>query len=176
MERRRRSSRSKHKVRRVLKKIKPTLVLKLMLYGLGIWCFFYSRDEYDVTLVSFKAVLILGLVSGVILSFIIERDYKYYLFSIIFFGSLVTAAFFKVNRSFAGSREDHIEARILNKTLQSAKIDKSRVSIEYGGFERDIDIDRIQEYKLGSSDFIILTARKGALGYYIITYKELIEQ
>jgi hypothetical protein len=147
-----------------------------MLYGLGIWCFFYSRDEYDVTLVSFKAVLILGLVSGVILSFIIERDYKYYLFSIIFFGSLVTAAFFKVNRSFAGSREDHIEARILNKTLQSAKIDKSRVSIEYGGFERDIDIDRIQEYKLGSSDFIILTARKGALGYYIITYKELIEQ
>lgn len=176
MERRRRSSRSKHKVRRVLKKIKPTLVLKLMLYGLGIWCFFYSRDEYDVTLISFKAILILGLVSGVILSFIIERDYKYYLFSIIFFGSLVTAAFFKVNRSFASSREDHIEARILNKTLQSAKIDKSRVSIEYGGFERDIDIDRIQEYKLGSSDFIILTARKGALGYYIITYKELIEQ
>jgi hypothetical protein len=176
MERRRRSSRSKHKVRRVLKKIKPALILKLMLYGLGIWCFFYSKDEYDTTLISFKAVLIIGLVSGTILSFIIERGYKYYLFTIILLGSLVTAAFFKVNRSFASSKEDHIEARILAKTLQSNKIDRSRVSIEFGGFERDIDIDRIQEYKLGPSDFIILTARKGGLGYFIVTYKELIEQ
>lgn len=176
MERRRRSTGSRHKVRRVLKKIKPSLILKLILYALGIWCFFYSKDEYEATLVSFKAVVVVGLVSGTILSFIIERDYKYYLFSIIFFGSLVTALAFKVNRSFASSKEDHIDARILAKTLQSSKIDHSRVSIEYGGFERDIDIDRIQEYKLGASDFIILTARKGALGYYIITYKELIEQ
>jgi hypothetical protein len=176
MQRRRRSSRSKHKVRKVLKKIKPSLILKLILYGLGIWCFFYSKDEYNVTLISFKEVLITGLVSGVILSLLIERDYKYYLFSIIFFGSLVTAFLFKVNRTFASNTEGHIEARILNKAMESAKTEKSRVSIEYDGFERDIDIDRIQEFKMGPSDFIILTARKGALGFYIITYKELIEK
>ena len=176
MERRRRSSRSKHKVRKVLKKIKPSLILKLILYGLGIWCFFYSKDEYDATLISFRTVLITGLASGIILSLIIERSYKYYLFSIIFFGSLVTALLFKVNRTFASSSEGHIEARILNKTMESTRIDKSRVSIEYDGFERDIDIDRIQEFKMGPSDFILLTARKGALGYYIITYKELVEK
>ena len=60
--------------------------------------------------------------------------------------------------------------------MESTRIDKSRVSIEYDGFERDIDIDRIQEFKMGPSDFILLTARKGALGYYIITYKELVEK
>jgi len=176
MERRRRRSRPGYKIRRVLKKIPPGLVLKLILYGIGVWCFFYSEDQYEATLISFKAIVILGLTVGIILSLIIERRYKYYLFSILAFGSLGTASFFKVNRMLADSKEQHIEARILGKALQSARIEHSRVSIEYDGFSRDIDIERIQEYKMNASDFIDLTARKGGLGYYIITYKELVEK
>lgn len=176
MERRRRHSRSGYKVRKVFKKIKPALVLKLILYGIGVWCFFYSEEEYGSTLVSFKAIFILGLVVGIILSLIVERSYKYYLFSIICFGSIGTAFFFKMNKMFASDKEQHIEARILAKEMQSTKIENSKVSIEIEGFSRDIDIDRIQEYKMKSSDFIILTARKGGLGYFIITYKELVEK
>jgi len=176
MERRRRRSRSTHKIRRVLKKIKPGMVIKLILYGIGIVCFFYSEDQYNTTLVSFKAIVAIGLIAGIILSLIIERHYKYYLFSILLFGSIGTATFFKINRTFVSKKEQHLEARILAKELQSSRIEHSRVSIEIEGFARDIDIDRIQEYKMPSSDFIVLTARKGGLGYYIITYKELVEK
>jgi len=172
---RRRSRRPGRKVRRVLKKIKPIWIIKAILYGLGIYSFFYSEREYAVTMVSFQTTMIIGITSGVIASFIIERQYKYYLFSIILLGSLFTAVFFKVNRSFASSIEDKIKARILYKALKSPKIEHSRVTIEYDDFTKDIAIEHIEEYLMGPSEFIVLTAHKGGLGYYIITYKELVK-
>jgi len=178
MERRRRSrrtNRTSRNVRKVLKKIKPVWIIKAILYGLGIYCFFYCKREYAATLVSFQTVVVTGIISGLILSFIIERQFKYYLFSIILFGSLFMAVLFKINRSFASSREEKIKAQILNKAVKSAKTEGSRVNIEYDDFSKDIDIERIQEYLMGPSDYIILTAHKGGLGYYIITYKELVD-
>ena len=172
---RRRSRRSRRQVRKVLNKIRPDVILKLIIYGLCLWSFFYSEDQYAATLVSFQTILIIGIVSGVIASFIIERQYKYYLFSIILLGSLFTALYFKINRTFASHTEEKIKARILYKALKSSKTEHSRVTIEYNDFSRDIDIERIQEYLMAPSDFIVLTARKGGLGYYIITYKELVE-
>jgi len=179
MERRRRrrtSGRTSRQVKKVLKKIKPAWIIKAILYGLGVYCFLYCKREYAVTLISFQTIVVTGIIAGLILSFIIERQFKYYLFSIVLFGSLFVATLFKVNRSFASNKEEKIKAQILNKAIKSAKTEGSRVTIEYNDFSKDIDIDRIQEYKMAPSDFIILTARKGALGYYVITYKELVDQ
>ncbi|MFI5161409.1 MAG: hypothetical protein ACHQHN_09030 [Sphingobacteriales bacterium] len=146
-----------------------------MLYGLGIYSFFYCQREYAVTLISFQTVVTIGVITGLIASIFLERELKYYLFSIILLGSLCMGAFFKLNRTFQHSQEVKIKARILNKTLQSAKIEKSRVTIEYDDFNKDIPIEYIQESLIGQSQFIELTVHKGGLGYYIITYHELVK-
>jgi hypothetical protein len=169
-------SKRKRKVKRALKKIKAIWIIKAILYGLGIYAFFYSEREYAVTLVSFQTIVTIGLVTGVIAAFILERQYKYYLFSVILIGSLATAIFFKVNRSFAQTSETKLKRiRILDKAVMSAKIEHTRVTIEYDDFNKDIAIDREQEYLIPPSAFIVLTVRKGGLGYYIITYSELVD-
>jgi uncharacterized membrane protein YeaQ/YmgE (transglycosylase-associated protein family) len=121
-------------------------------------------------------VVIIGVVSGIIASLIIEREIKYYLFSIILLGSLCTGILFKINRTFVHKREEKFKIHILSKALRSAKLDHSQVSIEFDDFDRDIVIGGDQEFKLAPAQFIILTTRKGGLGYYIITYKELTEK
>ncbi len=180
MKRRRSSRRTsghiQRAVRRSLRKIKPFWVFKIILYGLGIYAFFYSEREYAVTLISFQTIVTIGVVTGLIASIFIEREFKYYLFSIILLGSLCTAGLFKFNHTFAHAAEIKIKPRILSKALQSAKVERSHVTIEYDDFNKDIPVEHIQEYLLGSSEFIALTVRKGALGYYIITYKELVKQ
>jgi hypothetical protein len=171
----RRFSKRKRKVKRALKKIKAIWIIKAVLYGLGIYSFFYSEREYSVTLVSFQTVVIIGIVTGVIAALILERDYKYYLFSIILTGSLATAVFFRFNKSFAHSVESKIKLRILYKAVNSAKVDLTRVTIEYNDFNKDITIDPEQEYLMPSAAFIVLTVHKGALGYNIITYRQLVD-
>jgi hypothetical protein len=171
----RRFSKRKRKVKRALKKIKAIWIIKIILYGLGIYSFFYSEREYSVTLVSFQTVIIIGIVSGIIASLVFERQYKYYLFSIILLGSLSTAVFFRFNKSFEHSAESKIKLRILDKAINSAKIDLTRVTIEYNDFNKDISIDSEQEYLMPAAAFIILTVHKGALGYNIITYRELVD-
>ena len=171
-----RQRRSKRKSNRGKKKIKPALVIKLIIYGLGIFSYFYSQTQYANTLVAFfPTLLLIGLISGIISSLIIERTVKYYLFSIIFFGSLFTAIFFKLNTSFASSKEEKIKVRILYKALKSSSSDFSHVTVEYNDFNRDIEIDRSQDYMIGSAVFMVLTVRKGFLGYNIIEDKELVK-
>ena len=178
MERRRSRRTSRHstsKVSRFLKKIKPGWIIKAILYSLGIYSFFYVEREYAVTLISFQTIVITGLITGLLASLFIERQLKYYLFSVILLGSLCVAILFKVNRSFAQSTDIKIKTRILDKALQSAKIEHSRVTIEYDDFNKDIPVEYTQEYLLGPSQFIALTLHKGGLGYYIITYHEIVK-
>ncbi len=149
MERRRSRRTSRHstsKVSRVLKKIKPGWIIKAILYSLGVYSFFYVEREYAVTLISFQTIVITGIVTGFITSLFIERQLKYYLFSIILLGSLCVAILFKINRSFAQSKDVIIKPRILDKALQSAKIEHSRVTIEYDDFNKDIPVEYMQEY------------------------------
>jgi uncharacterized membrane protein YeaQ/YmgE (transglycosylase-associated protein family) len=176
MARRRRSNSTSRQVRRALRKVKPIWILKIILYGLGIYSFLYCQREYPLTLISFKTVVIIGIISGFIASLIIEREIKYYIFSIILLGSLCTGILFKINRTFVHKKEEKFKLHILDKALRSAKLDHSQVSIEYDDFDRDIIIGGDQEYKLAPAQFIILTVRKGGLGYYIITFKELAEK
>lgn len=173
---RRRSNSTSRQVRRALRKIKPIWIIKIILYGLGIYSFFYCQREYPLTLISFKTVVTIGVIAGIIASLIIEREIKYYLFSIILLGSLGTGLLFKVNRTFVHKKEEKFKLRILDKAMRSPRLDHSQVTIEYDDFNRDIIIGGDQEYKFGPAQFVILTARKGGLGYYIITYKELAEK
>jgi hypothetical protein len=176
MARRRQSNSTSRQVRRALRKVRPIWIIKIILYGLGIYSFFYCQREYLVTLISFKMVVIIGVTSGVVASLIIEREIKYYIFSIILLGSLCTGILFKVNRTFVHKKEEKFKMHILAKALRSPKLDHSQVAIEYEDFDRDIIIGGDQEFLLTPAQFIILTARKGGLGYYIITYKELVEK
>jgi len=176
MARRRRSKSTAQQVRKALRKVKPVWILKLILYALGIYSFFYCQREYPATLISFNMVIIVGIVSGLIASLVIERNYKYYLFSIILLGSLCVGILFKLNRAFVHKDEEKIKLIILSKSLHSAKLEHSQVTIEYNGFNRDIVIGGDQEYRFTPAHFLILTVRKGGLGYYIITYKELSEK
>ena len=176
MARRRQSNSTSRQVRRALRKVRPIWIIKIILYGLGIYSFLYCQREYQLTLISFKTVVITGVVSGVIASLIIEREIKYYIFSIILLGSLCMGILFKVNRTFIHKKEEKFKMHILDKALRSAKLDHSQVAIEFDDFDRDIVIGGDQEFKLAPAQFLILTARKGGLGYYIITYKELAEK
>ena len=171
----RRLSRRRRKVNKVLKKIKVVWIVKAILYGLGVYAFLYCQREYASALISFKAIIIIGIISGIIASLIVEREFKYYLFSVILLGSLFTGILFKLNRTFVHAKEEKIKVRILDKAMRSAKTEHSAVTIEYNDFDRDIYIEGNQEHLLGPSSFIVLTVRKGGLGYYIITYKELVK-
>lgn len=176
MARRRRSQSNAKKVTKALRKIKPVWILKFILYGLGIYAFFYCQQEYPTALVSFKNVIIIGIVSGVIASLIIERDIKYYLFSIILLGSLCTGILFKLNRTFVHKEEEKIKLIILDKSVRSVRQEHTIVTVDYDDFNRDIIISGAQESLIGPAHFLILTVRKGGLGYYIIVDKELVNK
>jgi hypothetical protein len=173
MARRRRSKSNAKNVQKSLRKIKPVWILKIILYALGIYSFLYCQREYQATLISFKMVLIIGIAAGLIVSLIIEREIKYYLFSIILLGSLCTGILFKLNRTFVHKEEKKIKLIILGKSLRSAKTDHSIVTVDYDDFNRDIIIDGVQESLLTPAHFLTLTVREGGLGYYIITDKQL---
>jgi hypothetical protein len=176
MARRRRTNSKSRRVRRALRRVKPIWIFKIILYALGLYSFLYCQQEYLVTLISFKMMVTIGVVSGIVASLIIERELKYYLFSIILLGSLCTGILFKVNRIFMHKKEEKFKIHLLAKALRSPTLDHSQVSIEFDDFDRNIIIGGDQEYILGPAQFIILIARKGGLGYYIITYKELAEK
>jgi hypothetical protein len=173
MARRRRSQSSAKKVRKALRKIKPFWILKIFLYALGIVSFLYCQREYPTALISFKMVLIIGIATGIIASLIIEREYKYYLFSVILLGSLCMAILFKLNRTFVHKKEETFKLIIVNKSLRSAKQEHSIVTVYFDDFSRDIIVDGFQEDLLAPAHKLILTVRKGGLGYYIITDKRL---
>lgn len=175
MARRRRSKSNARKVRKVLRKVKPAWILKFILYALGIVSFLYCQREYPTALISFKTVLIIGIVTGIIASVIIERQVKYYLFSVILFGSLAMGILFKLNRTFVHKKEETLKLIILGKSLRSARQEHSIVTIDYNDYNRDIIVDGFQENLIVPAHFLILTVRKGGLGYYIITDKQLSE-
>ncbi len=150
-------------------------MLKFIIYAFGVFSYFYSQDQYAATLVSLQTLLIIGVVTGLISSLILERNYVYYIFTIVLFGSLFTAIFLKLNSSFADKKEGKVKVRILSKALKSVNTEHSHVTIEYNDIYRDIEIDRLQEYLLANSVFMELTVKKGGLGYDIITYSELVK-
>lgn len=172
MERRRRTRQTS----RIIKKIKLVWIVKTIIYALGIYSFFYSERQFSVTLISNSTLITIGIILGLVASIIIERNYKYYLFSIIILGSLFTGIFFRLNVFFASRTEVKLKERILYKAMVSAKAEYSRVTIGYENYNKDIAISGDQEPLIGSAEFIIMTARKGGFGYYIITDRELVKK
>ena len=167
--------RQKRKFRRFLRKVTPIAIIKGILYILGIYSFYYSQQQYEITIISLRTVLTVGIIGGLIVSLLLERRVKYYIFSIIFFGSLCTAAFFWVNKEFSGNAEVKLKQRILYKALVSKTVEHSRVTIIYDTFTKDIAISRDQEFNVGPASFIVLTVHPGGLGHYIIVYSELVK-
>ncbi|HVW12805.1 MAG TPA: hypothetical protein VHB54_03235 [Mucilaginibacter sp.] len=165
--------RRKRQARRIFRKIKGIWIVKAVLYILGILSFFYTQRQYEVTIVSLSTLLTIGIVSGLLVSLILERNIRYYLFSIIFFGSLCTAAFFWVNKALSGSDEIKLKQRILYKALASPTIEHSKVTISFDSFTKDIPISSDQEFNIAQASFIILTVHPGGLGHYIIISSEL---
>ncbi|MGZ3753072.1 MAG: hypothetical protein ACXVB0_24650 [Mucilaginibacter sp.] len=162
-----------NRVNKLFKQVKVIWIVKAILYTLGIYSFIYAEHQHSLTLISTTTPIVIGIVSGLTVSLILERNYKYYLFSIIFWGSIFTAVFFKLNTIFASRDELKLKQHILYKALESAKIDYSRVTINYDGYNKDVGIASDQESIIGSSAFVILTVKKGGLGYFIITDTEL---
>ncbi|HVV54858.1 MAG TPA: hypothetical protein VHC47_06020 [Mucilaginibacter sp.] len=167
------SRRRKRQVKRFLRKVKLSWIIKGILYILGIYAFFYTMHQYEITLISISSLLTIGITGGILVSLILERKLKYYLFSIILFGSLCTAVFFWINREFSGSHEIKLHQRILYKALASPKVEHSRVTIAYDNYMKDIGIAHDEEYNVDSASFIILTVHRGGLGHYIISGTEL---
>ncbi|MBS1526781.1 MAG: hypothetical protein JST19_14075 [Bacteroidetes bacterium] len=165
--------RRKRTVKRIFKKIKAIWIVKGILYILGIMSFFYSQRQFEVTIISLSTVLTIGIVGGILVSLILERTIKYYLFSVIFFGSLCTAAFFWVNKELSSNNEVKLKQRILYKALASATIEHSKVTISFDSFTKDIPISSDQEFSIAPASFIILTVHPGGLGHYIIISSEL---
>jgi len=121
-------------------------------------------------------VVIIGVVTGLIASLIIERELKYYLFSIILLGSLCVGILFKLNRTFVHKKEETIKLIIEGKLLRSARQEHTVVTVVYDDYVRDIIITGGQEGLITPAHYLKLTVRKGGLGYYIITGKELSEK
>lgn len=152
---------------------KPIWILKFILYAIGVYCFFYSQNQYEITLIGGQKIVLIGLVSGLIATLIIERDLRYYLISIALLGSICTAIFFKLNDGLAHSAETTSKHQILNKVLASHNSERSKITVEWDGLIKDVPIESEDQQMIVPSKFVTLTVKKGALGYYIITDKEL---
>lgn len=151
----------------------PIRILKFILYAVGVFCFLYSQNQYEITLIGGQKILTIGIVSGLIVTLIIERDYRYYLVSIILLGSICTAIFFRLNCGLAHNSETTSKEQILNKTLSSQNSEKSKVTVEWDGFIKDVPIEPENRQLVVPSKFLTVKVKKGAFGYYIITDKEL---
>lgn len=152
---------------------KPIWILKFILYAVGVYCFFYSQNQYEITLIGGLKIVLIGLVSGLVATLIIERDLRYYVISIALLGSICTAIFFKVNNSLAHSSETVSKQQILDKTLAPHNNEKSKITVEWDGIIKDLPVESEDQQLIVPSKFVELTVKKGAFGYYIITDKEL---
>jgi hypothetical protein len=164
--------------RRQLLKVHGVLwYVKAFLYAFGLLTSLYTLKQYNFTIINFLTPLIIWLAGGLIISLILERNYKLYVWSIIFFGSFCMWIFFLTNTIFSNSQLIKQKELIIDKHFRTVGGRYSSwVIINYNGVAKNVYVDPENESDLKSSSYIILTLKKGAWGYWIIENRELVKQ
>lgn len=75
----------KNERRKVQKRDTALSYIKVVLYVLGFLSCLYTLKQYNFTLIDFKTTFLIGFAPALLATFVLERNYKYYLFCVVVF-------------------------------------------------------------------------------------------
>ncbi len=110
-----------------------------------------------------------GVISGVLILLAIRRKHLYR-FMILGICSLMVNIPLVINNVFASDKDETLKQPIIQKHYRQGKTEAS-VVINYQGLVKNISV--YDDAALDSASYLILTANKGLLGYYIIKQSKL---
>jgi len=139
-----------------------------IVFGYPIW-------RFQSTLVPLSIPLICGVVFGLgVAAFVLKKYVTIWLLSvpiIIASGSLFCSLLFFINTVFADSKIVNIKVPITER--YRLRRGSPRVFIQYEGISKTLNVTGTEKELFDSAHYVMLSAKKGALGYYIIKDEEL---
>jgi hypothetical protein len=145
----------------------------LLLYGVGIYAFFKSFSLYRDTFIGYQLPLGGGLIFGLVVSFIFNKDYRYYLAPVIPLMGIFTTIVLSVNSFFADKKNVMLKEIIIEKHHQYRR-NSPYATIKFRDLERSISTSTDAE--VDSMSYGVLTVNKGLFGYYVIRNKKLVKE
>ncbi|QEC75368.1 hypothetical protein [Mucilaginibacter ginsenosidivorax] len=145
----------------------------LLLYGVGIFAFFKSFSLYRDTFIGYQLPLGGGLIFGLVVSFIFNKDYRYYFAPVIPLMGIFTTIMLSVNSLFADKKTVMLKEIIIEKHHQYRRSSPYAI-IKFRDFERSIPASTDAE--IDSMSYGVLRVNKGLFGYYVIRDKKLVKE
>ena len=162
------------------KKNKPKKLIYTLLIGLiAMFSFVHSLREYNnFTIISFKILILIFLLSGIIISSLfyisskrenekIESLYDYFVLKIITYGSIFCSIFFLSNDYLTTEKEYILKFSILEKH-KAYRNSPNYIITEINGTEREINIHNYSFEELSEFEKIEIKMKNGFFGFQII--------
>ncbi len=162
------------------KKNEPKKLVFILLIGsIAMLSFVHSLREYNnFTIISFKILICIFLLSGIIISslFYILRKrenekiaslYDYFALKTITYGSIFCSIFFLTNKYLSTEKEYIVKALILEKH-KAFRNSPNYIITEINGTEREINIHNYSFEKLSEFNKIEIKMKNGFFGFQII--------
>jgi hypothetical protein len=161
-------------------KNEPQKLIYSFLIGLiAMFSFVYSLREYNnFTIISFKILILIFLLSGIIISsiFYLSREkesdknvklYDYFALKTITYGSIFCSIFFLSNKYLSTEKEYLVKSFILEKHKEYRN-SPNYIITEIKGTEREINIHNYSFEEISEFNKIEIKMKKGFWGFQII--------
>jgi len=145
----------------------------LLLYGVGIYAFFKSFSLYQDTFIGYQLPLGGGLIFGLVVSFIFNKDYRHYFAPVIPLMGIFTTIVLFVNSFFADKKNVILKEIIIEKHHEQRHSSPYAI-IKFRDYERRIHV--ATDAEVDSMSYGVLTVNKGLFGYYVIRDKKLVKE
>ena len=155
------------------------MVFKLLIGLIAMFSFVHSLREYNnFTIISFKLLVFIFLISGIIISslfFFLRKKvskkkvnlYDYFALKIIIFGSIFCSIFFLANDFLSTEKEYIVKSFILEKHKEYRN-SPNYIITEINGTEREINIHNYSFEELLEFNKIEFKIKSGFFGFQII--------
>lgn len=134
---------------------------------------------YQRTIIPLKTLCLVTIFPALIAFFIIKKHYnrtyqlKGFFFplmqSLLSFGFIACYSFMALNYYLADTNFEVKSCKILNKHTIGTKQQQPAIEVDYNGTEKQLVFYVGQQAQIDSSNYVMLTIRKGFLGYDIFS-------
>jgi len=140
---------------------------------LGAGGLLYSYIQFDITLVDYKLVLGILVVTGIVFAVIFKRKNKYAPGFAALYGGMVLGFLFFLNNNFTAGAHIVLRPRIVDRSASAFNVNKPSVTVDMDTYTKTITIEENQDQFIQNALNIVLTVDKGLLGFDIIYKKRL---
>lgn len=146
--------------------------VKAPLYILGFILALYTLRTYNFTFIKWQTVFLIGVIPALLCAILLKVKLKEYGLALILWGIFFAGAFFIVN-SFSGEKPIKIKLNITDR-YEGGSRSSPHVTVEYNGIEKDVNVDINATQHFLTARYLLVTVKKGCLGYYHIESRELV--